>query len=111
MELFEVNEIFNGVFCITENYYQSWNKANLYLFKNSDESILVDTGTGIYNPSEFLIQKGIIQDDPKAVIATHVHFDHAGGHKYFEDFYIHQEDSEALTKKYDLQTLPFISNC
>ena len=111
MELFDVNEIFEGVFCITENYYQSWNKANIYLFKNSNESILVDTGTGIYNPVEFLVQKGIIKDDPKAVIATHNHFDHAGGHKYFEEFYIHENDAEALLSKDELKTLPFIANC
>ena len=66
MELFEVQEVSNGVYCITENFYQSWNKANMYLFVNGNESILVDTGIGLYDPVPQLIRQGIIKNKPNA---------------------------------------------
>ena len=111
MELFDVNQLSNGVYCISENYYQSWNKANMYLFVSENESILVDTGTGLYNPVPLLISKGIIQNEPKAAIATHVHYDHAGGHHFFQDFYLHSNDAEALQTQDELKSLPFIAKC
>ena len=56
--------------------------AYMYLLVSGNESVLVDTGTGIYNPITYLIQKKILNKAPKMAIATHVHYDHAGGHRY-----------------------------
>ena len=47
--------ITDNVLQISENYYESWNKANMYLFRENGESILVDTGTGIFDPVKFLL--------------------------------------------------------
>ena len=33
--------------CDNDKYYQSWNRASMYLFLCGEESLLVDTGTGI----------------------------------------------------------------
>ena len=81
-ELFELTTISEHVIQIQEKYYQSWNRAVMYLFLYGNESILVDTGTGIYDPIRYLMQKGILNRAPKMAIATHVHYDHAGGHRY-----------------------------
>ena len=46
-ELFETTKISNQIIQIQEKYYQSWNRASMYLFLYGEESLLVDTGTGI----------------------------------------------------------------
>ena len=46
-ELFEMTKISNQIIQIQEKYYQSWNRASMYLFLCGEESLLVDTGTGI----------------------------------------------------------------
>ena len=81
-ELFEVTKVCENVFQIHEKYYRSWNRAYMYLIVSGNESVLVDTGTGIYNPITYLIQRKILNKAPKMAIATHVHYDHAGGHRY-----------------------------
>ena len=57
--------ITENVLQISENYYESWNKANMYLFRENGESILVDTGTGIFDPVKFLLEYGFINKKPK----------------------------------------------
>ena len=111
MELFDVQEVSNGVYCITENFYQSWNKANMYLFVNGNESILVDTGIGLYDPVPQLIRQGVIKNKPKAAIATHMHYDHAGGHHFFDNFYLHPNDTEALKSNDESKNEAFIAKC
>ena len=64
-QLFNVKAITDNVLQISENYYESWNKANMYLFRENGESILVDTGTGIFDPVKFLLEHGFINKKPK----------------------------------------------
>ena len=35
-------------------------------------------------------------------VATHIHWDHIGGHKYFPDFYAHAEELDWLNGKFPL---------
>ena len=37
----------------------------MYLFRENGESILVDTGTGIFDPVKFLLEYGFINKKPK----------------------------------------------
>ena len=39
---------------------------------------------------------------PITAIATHIHWDHIGGHKYFPDFYAHRAELEWLNGKFPL---------
>lgn len=38
-----------------------------------------------------------LTDKPVTAVATHIHWDHIGGHKYFSDFYVHGEELSWLT--------------
>jgi hypothetical protein len=64
-QLFNVKAITDNVLQISENYYDSWNKANMYLFRENGESILVDTGTGVFDPVKFLLEHRFINKKPK----------------------------------------------
>ena len=39
---------------------------------------------------------------PITAVATHIHWDHIGGHKYFPDFYAHADELEWLNGKFPL---------
>ena len=97
-DLFSIKYINQNVLQINENYYDSWNKANLYLILQDQESIMIDMGTGIFDPVDFLLEKKIIEKQPKLAIATHIHFDHCGGHKYFDNLAMHYLDAEHIIK-------------
>lgn len=108
MELFDVKSIGRNVLQIRENYYHSWNKANLYLIREGQSSVLIDTGIGIYDPIEFLLKNGVVNQRPKLAIATHVHFDHCAGHKFFDNFAIHHLDAKGLQSADELQTFAHV---
>ena len=110
IEEFHVQRIQQGILRMTENYYDSWNKANLYLIEDSnDDSIMIDFGTGIFDPVAFLKQKGYIKSNPTIGIATHIHYDHIGGHKFLEKIGLHEEDCKGLVTGDDMETFPFVA--
>lgn len=110
--LLSVSRIIPNVYCVSENYYKSWNKANLYLFNGTQRDILVDTGTGLYNTRELLDELGLISSEkPVVAVATHVHYDHCGGHEYFSDFRIHSSDADGLINGCPKKMLPFVADC
>jgi len=43
-----------------------------------------------------------LTDNPVTAVATHVHWDHIGGHKYFSDFYVHREEIKWLSGEFPL---------
>lgn len=43
-----------------------------------------------------------LTDKPITAVATHIHWDHIGGHKYFPDFYVHTEEVDWLNGKFPL---------
>ena len=55
--------------------------------------MLIDTGLGICNICE---QVRKLTDKPVTAVATHIHWDHIGGHKYFPDFYAHKAELDWL---------------
>ena len=48
---------------------------------------------GICNISEVISE---LTDKPVTAIATHIHWDHIGGHKYYPDFYAHEAELDWL---------------
>ena len=64
-----------------------------------EKSLLIDTGLGISNIYDEVRK---LTDKPIAAVATHIHWDHIGGHKYFPEFYAHAEELDWLDGKFPL---------
>ncbi len=79
--------------------YRHWEETHCYLLNGSERSLLIDTGLGISNIYDEVIK---LTDKPITAVATHIHWDHIGGHKYFPDFYAHAEELGWLNGKFPL---------
>ena len=88
---FTINEIDKDTYVISE--YRHWEETHCYLLNGTKRSLLIDTGLGICNISEVISE---LTDKPVTAIATHIHWDHIGGHKYYPDFYAHEAELYSL---------------
>lgn len=94
---FTMDRIDPETFIISE--YRHWEETHCYLLNGTDRSLLIDTGLGICNIYDEVVK---LTDKPVTAAATHIHWDHIGGHKYFPDFYAHKEELDWLTGKFPL---------
>ena len=90
-EWFTIEKIDDNTFAISE--YKHWEESHSYLLIGNDQALLIDTGLGIEN-----IKKQIdnITELPIIVATTHVHWDHIGGHKYFNTIAVHELEKDWL---------------
>ena len=88
---FTIDEIDEDTYVISE--YRHWEETHCYLLNGTKRSLLIDTGLGICNISE--VVSGLT-DKPVIAVATHIHWDHIGGHKYYPDFYAHEAELDWL---------------
>lgn len=79
--------------------YRHWEETHCYLLNGSERSLLIDTGLGICNIYDEVKR---LTDRPITAIATHIHWDHIGGHRYFPDFYAHEAELDWLNGKFPL---------
>ena len=84
--------------CILSEY-RHWEETHCYLLNGRARSLLIDTGLGICNIYDEVIK---LTDKPVAAAATHIHWDHIGGHKYFPEFYAHEEELHWLNGEFPL---------
>lgn len=84
---FTIDKIDKDTYIISE--YRHWEETHSYLLNGSERSLLIDTGLGICNIYDEVIK---LTDKPVTAVATHIHWDHIGGHKYFPDFYAHEAE-------------------
>ena len=96
---FTIDSIDESTYIISE--YRHWEETHCYLLIGSDRALLVDTGLGVCNIYE-QIRK--LTDKPITAVATHIHWDHIGGHKYFSNFYAHEAELDWLNGKFPLPT-------
>ena len=96
-EWFTIDKINANTYIISE--YRHWEETHCYLLNGDERSLLIDTGLGISNIYDEVIK---LTNKPITVVATHIHWDHIGGHKYFSDFYAHVEEVEWLQGKFPL---------
>ncbi len=94
---FTLDEIDKDTYIISE--YRHWEETHCYLINGSERSLLIDTGLGICNIRDEIIK---LTDKPITAIATHIHWDHIGGHKYFPDFYAHEDELNWLNGEFPL---------
>ena len=94
---FTIDKIDNETIIISE--YRHWEETHCYLLNGKEKSLLIDTGLGISNIYDEVRK---LTDKPIAAVATHIHWDHIGGHKYFPEFYAHAEELDWLNGKFPL---------
>ena len=95
---FTIENIDKETFVISE--YKHWEKTHCYLLIGSKTAILIDTGLGIANIRQVVVDT--LTTLPVLVITTHAHWDHIGGHKLFNDIAVHKEDVEWISNKFPL---------
>ncbi len=79
--------------------YRHWEETHCYLLLGEDRALLIDTGLGIGNIGEQVRRLTAL---PVTAVATHVHWDHIGGHGYFSEFYAHRAELGWLTGGFPL---------
>ncbi len=101
---FTIERIDENTSVISE--YKHWEETHCYVLNGTERCLLIDTGLGVGNIFE---QVQRLTDKPVIVVSTHVHYDHIGGHKYFSDFYVHEEEAEWINGGFPL-TLEQVRN-
>ncbi len=107
---FTIEKIDETTFAISE--YKHYEEAHSYLLLGEEKALLIDTGLGISNIKKVIDE---ITHLPIMVATTHVHWDHIGGHKSFNDIAVHALEKEWLLNfpiplevvKNNLMKLPF----
>ena len=94
---FTIDQIDEDTYIISE--YRHWEETHCYLLNGSSRSLLIDTGLGICNIYDEVMK---LTNKPITAVATHIHWDHIGGHKYFPDFYAHAEELSWLNGEFPL---------
>jgi len=99
---FSTQKINDGLYLISEPHYYWWNRANLWLIKGRNQDLLIDTGLGVSSLRHHIAS---LIDKPLLAIASHIHFDHAGGMHEFEHRAIHAAEADALRAGDDYEAL------
>ncbi|MDK2866517.1 MAG: hypothetical protein PWP38_832 [Clostridiales bacterium] len=94
---FTIDQIDTATHIISE--YRHWEETHCYLIEGSEQCLLIDTGLGIVNISEEVKK---LTDKPVIAVATHIHWDHIGGHAYYPNFYAHEAELNWLNGEFPL---------
>lgn len=89
---FTVEQIDSQTFVISE--YKHWEETHCYLLCGQEKAILIDTGLGVSNIKDVVDN---LTKLPVTVISTHIHWDHIGGHRYFDRIAVHEAEKEWLS--------------
>ena len=79
--------------------YRHWEETHCYLIEGKEKCLLIDTGLGICDISEEVKK---LTNKPVTAVATHIHWDHIGGHEYYPDFYAHEKELNWLNGEFPL---------
>lgn len=94
---FTIDKIDPATYIISE--YRHWEETHSYLLNGNGRSLLIDTGLGICSIYDEVVK---LAPGPVTAVATHIHWDHIGGHKYFPDFYAHSAELNWLSGEFPL---------
>lgn len=94
---FTVTQIDAQTHIISE--YRHWEETHSYFLEGETCALLIDTGLGICDISKE-VQK--LTTKPIIAVATHIHWDHIGGHQFYPDFYAHEEELDWLQGHFPL---------
>ena len=99
---FSTQKISDRLYLITEPHYCWSNRANLWLIKGQTQDLLLATGLGVSSLRRYIAS---LLDKPLLAIASHIHFDHAGGMHEFDHRAIHAAEASALRMGDDFEAL------
>lgn len=94
---FTREQVDGDTFVLSE--YRHWEETHCYLLRGKERSLLIDTGLGICDISGEIFA---LTKQPVAAVATHIHWDHIGGHRYFPEFYAHSAELDWLNGGFPL---------
>jgi glyoxylase-like metal-dependent hydrolase (beta-lactamase superfamily II) len=94
---FTIDKIDLNTHIISE--YRHWEETHCYLIEGKEKCLLIDTGLGICNISEEVKK---LTNKPVTAVATHIHWDHIGGHEYYPEFYAHEKELNWLNGEFPL---------
>lgn len=94
---FTIDKTDGDTYIISE--YRHWEETHCYLLRGNERCLLIDTGLGICNIYDEVVR---LTDRPVVAVATHVHWDHIGGHRFFPEFYAHGEELGWLNGEFPL---------
>lgn len=94
---FTVEKIDSDTYAISE--YGHWEETHCYLLCGIDRALLIDTGLGV-SSIKAVVDK--LTSLPVMVATTHVHWDHIGGHKYFENIAVHETEKDWLSVEFPI---------
>ncbi len=79
--------------------YRHWEETHCYLLIGADRALLIDTGLGICNIYDEVCK---LTDKPVTAVATHIHWDHIGGHGEFDRLAVHELERNWLDGHFPL---------
>jgi len=94
---FTVENVDDNTFVISENKH--WEETHCYLLCGEKSALLIDTGLGVADIKKVVEQ---LTKLPICVVTTHVHWDHIGGHKYFDNIAVYESEKSWLAEKFPL---------
>ena len=97
---FTVEEIDSQTFAISE--YKHWEETHCYLLCGQESAVLIDTGLGVSNIRKIVDSLTRL---PIMAVTTHIHWDHIGGHKYFDNIAVHEKEMDWLSVKFPIRAI------
>lgn len=94
---FTVEKIDDATYAISE--YKHWEETHCYLLNGRYSSLLIDTGLGVGNIKKVVDN---LTNLPIKVVTTHVHWDHIGGHKYFDNIGVYETEKDWINTNFPI---------
>lgn len=94
---FTVERIDDATYALSE--YAHYEHTHSYLLLGKQSALLIDTGLGVGNISRVVSS---LTNLPVFAVATHAHWDHIGGHKFFPCFAVHEAERSWLEGQFPL---------
>ncbi|MDQ0323950.1 glyoxylase-like metal-dependent hydrolase (beta-lactamase superfamily II) [Pararhizobium capsulatum DSM 1112] len=90
---YQIDDLGDGIFKIFEPHVAGFMKANAFVVRGRDDTLLIDALNGVRPLRPFLADYGL---EPTIVLATHAHADHIGGLHEWPLTLCHSAEAEGL---------------